>query len=192
MGTRRTDEGSPVDETGPLAGRVALVDASHGVATKALLADAAEALPVYARLAGTEPPELVRADAGADVARCDTVLLALALGPAAPRVEELPLSYAPAGARAYALLAVSGDPQVAAPALAALEERCEERDLAWRGGLAVGDADLLPRIARCPRMGWARRRVSEALDRLLIALLANQPAGEKYVRPSRYARITCR
>lgn len=191
MGTRRTDEGSPVDETGPLAGRVALVDASHDAATGALLADAAEALPVYARLAGTEPPELVRADAGADVARCDTVLLGLSLDGTA-RIEELPLAYAPAGARVYALLTVAGDPQIARYALAALEERCELQGLRWMGALAVGDAGLLPRIARCPRMGWARRRVSEALDRLLIALLAGQHAGENNVRPSRYARITCR
>ena len=170
---------------------VALVNASDSAATSALLADAVEALPVYAWLAGVAAPRLVRADAGADVARCDTVLLALSLDGTA-RVEELPLSYAPAGASVYALLAVAGDPQVATHALAALEERCVERGLEWRGGLTVGDAELLPAMARRPRMGWARRRVSEAVDQLLVALLAHRPFGEKYVRPSRYARLTCR
>lgn len=170
---------------------VALVNASDSAATSALLADAVEALPVYAWLAGVAAPRLVHADAGAVVARCDTVLLALSLD-GTVRVEKLPLSYAPAGASVYALLAVAGDPQVATHALAALEERCVERGLEWRGGLAVGDAELLPAMARRPRMGWARRRVSEALDQLLIALLANQPFGEKRVRPSRYARLTCR
>ncbi len=171
---------------------VALVGADGNAATSTLLADAAEALPVYARLSDVAAPELVRAATGADVARCDTVLLALTLGPSAPSVEELPLSYAPAGARVYALLCVDDDPEVATHALAALEERCGERGLAWMGGLVVGDAGLLPQMARRPRMGWARRRISEAVDQLLIALLARQPFGEKYVRPSRYARLTCR
>lgn len=169
--------------------RIALVDASDCAATSALLADAAEALPVYARLAGTQAPELVRAHAGRDVAPCDTVLLVLRLDGTSPRVEELPVSYASAGARVYALLCTEGDPGVAAYLLAELDERCEERGLRWCGGLAVGDDDLLPRIAGFPRMGWARRRVSEAVDELLIALLANESAGEKYVRPSRYARL---
>lgn len=171
---------------------IALVDADSNAATSMLLADAVEALPVYARLSGVAAPELVRAAAGADVARCDTVLLALTLGSAAARVEELPLSYAPAGAHVYALLCVDDDPGVATHALAALEERCGELGLAWMGGLAVGDASLLPQMARRPRMGWARRRVSEALDQLLVALLAHRQFGEKYVRPSRYARLTCR
>ena len=175
-----------------LPARVALVSAGGGDAASTLLADATEALPVYARLSGVAAPELVRAVAGADVACCDTVLLALAMGSAAPRVEELPLSYAPAGARVYALLCVDDDPGIATHALAALEERCEERGLVWRGDLVVGDAGLLPDMARRPRMGWARRRVSEALDRLVLALLAGEDAGEQYVRPSRYARLTCR
>lgn len=169
--------------------RIALVDASNCAATSALLEDAAEALPVYARLGGAQAPELVRAHAGRDVASCDTALLALKLDGASPRVEELPVSYAPTGARVYALLCTEGDPGVATYLLAELDERCEERGLRWCGGLAVGDADLLPRIAGCPRMGWARRRVSEAVDVLLIALLAGESVGEKYVRPSRYARL---
>lgn len=171
---------------------LAIVDASGDAATAALLADAAEALPVYAELAGVAAPEPVRASAGRDVAGCDTVLLALRLGARATRVEELPVSYAPAGARVYALLCADDDPSIAAHALAELEERCEARGLAWMGGLAVGDAGLLPALGRQPRMGWARRRVSEALDALLIALLADRPFGERYVRPSRYARLVAR
>lgn len=172
--------------------RLAIVDASGDAATAALLADAAEALPVYAELAGVAAPEPVRASAGRDVAGCDTVLLALRMEACATRVEELPVSYAPAGARIYALLCADDDPNIAAHALAELEERCEARGLAWMGGLAVGDAGLLPALGRQPRMGWARRRVSEALDALLIALLADRPFGERYVRPSRYARLVAR
>lgn len=184
--------GASPDSSQQAPRHVALVDASGTAPTSTLLADAVEALPVYAWLAKTEEPEIVTVRSGEDLADCDTVLLALELGAAAPRIEELPLSHASTGARVYALLCADDDPGVATHALAALEERCGERGLAWRGGLVVGDAGLLPSMARRPRMGWARRRISEALDQLLIALLAAEPAGERYVRPSRYARLTCR
>lgn len=177
----------PVTDARPR--RVAIVDASGNAVTAALLADAAEALPVYAELAGVAAPEPVRAGAGRDIAGCDTVLLALRLEARATRIEELPMVYAPAGARVYALICADGDPGIATYALAELEEHCEARGLAWMGGLAVGDADLLPDLGRRPRMGWARRRVSEALDALIIALLASRSFGERYVRLSRYARL---
>ena len=172
--------------------RIALVDASGTASTSALLADAAEALPVYAWLAGLAEPEVVTAHAGRDIPSCDTVLLALELGAACPRVEELPVGYTLTGTSVYALLCTDGDPEVAAYLIAELEERCDQRGLRWQGALAVGNARLLPHLSGRPRMGWARRRVSEAVDQLLIALLAGRPFGEKYVRPSRYARLTCR
>lgn len=171
--------------------RVALVEAPASAQASALLDDAAEALPVYAWLAKTEAPEIVRARPGTDVTGCDTVLLALAAGTVAPDADGELLGSAAAGTRVYALVCVDDDPGAAADALAALRERCEARGLAWLGGLAIGDAGLLPRMACRPRMGWARRRVSEAVDQLLIALLAGQPFGEQCVRPSRYARLTC-
>lgn len=184
---------SSPSHTAPQAPRqIALVGASGTASASALLADAAEALPVYAWLAKTAEPDLVEARSGKEIASSDTVLLALELGFNAPRVDELPLNYAPSGARVYALVCTEGEPDIASYALTALAERCEERGLAWMGGLVIGDAGLLPSMARRPRMGWARRRVSEAVDQLLIALLAAEPAGEKYVRPSRYARLTCR
>lgn len=181
--------GTSPDSSQQPARKIALVDASGTAPTSALVADAAEALPVYAWLAKTEEPEIVTVRCGEDLAGSDTVLLVLELGSNAPRVDELPLNYAPSGARVYALICAEGDPDVASHTLAALAERCEERGLAWMGGLVIGDAGLLPGMARHPRMGWARRRVSEALDQLLIALLAAEPAGENYVRPSRYARL---
>lgn len=165
---------------------VALVDAGGSAATSALLADAEAALPVYARLAGIEAPGLVRTLPGGDVRGCDTVLLALMAGGSTAQTDGLPR-----GARVYALVCAAKD-RPATDDLARLERECGERGLAWMGGLAVGDAGLLPQMARRPRMGWARRRVSEALDQLLVALLAHRQFGEKYVRPSRYARLTCR
>lgn len=165
---------------------VALVDADGGAAASALLSDAEAALPVYARLAGIEAPGLVRALPGGDVGGCDTVLLALTAKGAMARTDGLPR-----GVCVYALVCTAED-RPATDDLARLERECGERGLAWMGGLLIGDAGLLPQMARRPRMGWARRRVSEAVDQLLIALLARQPFGEKYVRPSRYARLTCR
>lgn len=154
-----------------------------------LTSDLAEALPVYARIAGTEAPTLARSRAGADVARAGTVLLALALENGAPPLEGPPASWAPAGARVYALVTTAGDPQLAAAALAELRELCELRGQAWMGGLAVGDAATVARFSRGPRMGWARRRVSEALDQLAWALLAGAPCDEQLVRPSLAARL---
>lgn len=176
-------------------------------ALECLLADAAEALPVYAQLADVDAPELVRARCGRDLAGCATVLLALRIQEGAHGTEGMrgsegtrssegacgsegtPLAYAAPGTGVYALLAVDGEPDIAVSTFAALEEACSARGLAWHGGVVVGDADLLPRVARLPRMGLARRRVSEALDHLLVALLANGNAGEKYVRPSLYGRL---
>lgn len=154
-----------------------------------LLADAAEAIGVYAQLAGVECPELVRARCGMDLAGCAEVLLGLRLEERGHATEEAPLAYAEPGAGVYAIIAVDGEPGIAAHAVAELEDACDARGLVWRGCVAVGDATLLPRVARQPRMGWARRRVSEAVDGLLVALLAKGDAGEKYVRPSFYARL---
>lgn len=176
-------------------------------ALECLLADAAEALPVYARLADVDAPELVRARCGRDLAGCATVLLALRIQEGARGAEGTfasegmsssegtrgsegaPLAYATPGTGVYAILAADGEPDIAVSTFAALEEACSARGLAWLGGVVVGDADLLPRIARLPRMGLARRPVSETLDRLLVAILASGNAGEKYVRPSLYGRL---
>lgn len=159
-----------------------------------LTSDFAEALPVYARLSRTEAPELVRAGAGRDVARADTVLLAWAVEEGALTPEKLPAACARPGARVYGLVvaAAPDDPRVAAHALADMEELCELRRQAWMGALVVGDAEAVARFSRGPRMGWARRRVSEALDQLICALLAGAPAGEKYVRPPLAARLAAR
>lgn len=175
---------------------VARADAAEtalAAALEHLAGDLAEALPVYARLAGMEAPRVARARAGTDVARGDTVLLAWALEEGAPPTPPL-AAYAREGALVYALVvtAAAGDPRLAAHALAELGELCAARGQAWMGALVVGDAEVVARFSRGPRMGWARRRVSEALDRLVCALLADAPAGETYVRPPLVARLAAR
>lgn len=156
--------------------RVALVDAAPapGSPTTLVLADLAEALPVYARLAHVAAPELAPAR---DLADCDTVLLALpADGGAVPEP--------PRGARVYAVAVAPGhDPAPARDRLDAARARCEGRGARWMGGLALGGAEMVARTTRSPRMGWLRRRASEAADRLLMALLAGRPAGDEDVAP---------
>ena len=169
--------------------RASVTAPAQAAALDHLTSDLAEALPVYARLAGTEAPALARARSGADVARADTVLLALALEDGAPSLEGLPASWMAAGARVYALVTTAYAPQQAALALSELQDLCELRGQAWMGGLAVGDAATVVRFSRGARMGWARRRVSEALDQLVWALLAGAPCGERCVRPALLARL---
>lgn len=173
----------------PVRVALATLATQEDAALECLLADATEATAVYAQLAGVECPELVRAHCGRDLAGCSAVLLDLRLGERGHATEETPLAYAEPGAGVYAIIAVDGEPGIAAHAVTELEDACDARGLVWRGCVTVGDAALLPRVARQPRMGWARRRISEAVDGLLVALLAKADAGEKYVRPSLYARL---
>ncbi|WP_455139612.1 hypothetical protein [Thermophilibacter sp.] len=153
-------------------------DISAGAADPAvahLLADLAEACAVYERVYG----------AGADG---DAAVLGLATGAEMGALPELP-----PGARVYAVCVTDGtDPAPALDALGELARRCAAAGLAWRGGLAVIDADVVARAVRCPRMGWRRRRVSEAIDRLVAAIRAGADFPTEAVDPSRYARLMAR
>lgn len=171
--------------------RIALLAVDATDAVSCLFADFAEALPVYAELAGMAAPELVLVDDARAADGCDTVLLG-ALFDAGEKSERLAAclrSCAP-GTRVYALGATdTRDPRSAVPTLAALVDACEELGLLWMGSVMMGHAALLPNVAGCPRMGWARRRTSEAVDRLIAAVRAGLPAGDELVRPSVWARV---
>lgn len=175
-----------LDGNRPPAGarRVALVATGGAPAAKALLADIVEALPVYAGLAGVAAPDVVRVASGHAGADCDATLLVLG-AEGSPELGGL----AP-GTRAYALLCLEGrGPADAGEALLGVRRACTEEGLSWQGGLVVSGAEHLPRLMRTPRMGWARRRVSEATDRLLMALLAGRPLPPQLARPSRLATV---
>lgn len=47
---------------------------------------------------------------------------------------------------------------------------CREHDIPWGGGLAFGEAELIARCARQPRMGRMRRARSEHIDLLIAAI----------------------
>ena len=174
--------------------RVALVNASPRggrSATAHLLGDLAEALPVYARMAGVDAPELVRAtvrDVGA-LAGCDAVVLGYPL-----YVDALPSGMvdllvrardelAP-GARVYALANMGFyEAEQIAPSFSVIEGFCTAAGLCWSGGVAVGAGGMVLPVAKTPRMGMMRRGVSEAIDQLIMALLAGANAGAIEVRP---------
>lgn len=168
--------------------RVALVSAgARGVRSAAdhLLADLAEALPVYARMAGVEPPEVTKAPRpgqGAVVLGCES----RADAPPACLIDLLEGSgggLAP-GMRVYAL-SVTGlyEPERALPSLDAIGQACSASGARWMGGVAVGGGGLVLPTAGTPRMGIWRRQRSEAVDRLIMAILSGAEAGVILARP---------
>lgn len=98
------------------------------------------------------------------------------------------------GARVYGLCAAFGatgsgagdgtvDPPRAGDTPSSLSAACRARGLVWCGSLTVEHADLLPRLALSPRMGIFRRPVSEATDRLILAVRTGAAFDPETVRP---------
>ena len=168
--------------------RVAVVDGSGGCsqAVGLVCRDLAATLGAYARLAEVEVPEVVgegdRADAVLLVVDADEGVREVSGQPSYSSVleEGTPSLWAPL----YAIvLARDWDGAAAERALEDLRRSCEKFGRRWMGGLAVGGSALVVRTARSPRMGWPRRRLSEAADRVVIALLSGEAAGIELVRP---------
>lgn len=87
-------------------------------------------------------------------------------------------------ARVYAVAVCAGDdPQAAARALDALMARAQVAGARPCGGLAVPRAHEVAAAFPTARMGRRRRRLSEATDRLILALRCGQDAGTLTVRP---------
>ena len=185
----------------PLPRRVAIVDASPSggdAATAFLLGDFAEAFAAYARHGALDEgsiPALERFPSSDDEAagldapmRFDTVVLGLAIcadGPTGrpPRhmddlFERIRKAAVP-GARVYAVCsAKSYGAGPIEPSFEALERSCAQAGLSWCGGLAVGGSAMIDGALRgAPRMGGIRRRLSEATDRLILAVRCGEPAG---------------
>lgn len=98
------------------------------------------------------------------------------------------------GTRVYGLCAAFGatgsgasdgtaNPPRAGDAPSSLSAACRARGLVWCGSLTVEHADLLPRLALSPRMGIFRRPVSEATDRLILAVRTGAAFDPETVRP---------
>lgn len=143
-----------------------------------LLDDAAEAGAVYERRSGAKiPVEFTRGT----TAGCDAVILGL--DGTGARFGDV-LDSLSAGTSVYAVCACVGCPaEEALNCLHALEEACDQRGLAWAGGVAVGHAMVIGAFERSPRLGFWRRPVSEALDLMLLAVRCGADAGLAAVRP---------
>lgn len=131
-------------------------------------------------------------DAGAAPPACDSVVVGYALGseedsaavPADDIAHLFSSGVVSADARVYV---VAVDPAYdAESALApfdALRALCNEAGLRFSGGVLIGGGALLLRMENMPRMGAARRRVSEATDELIEAVREGRDAGIIKVKP---------
>lgn len=62
---------------------------------------------------------------------------------------------------------------------AALERACKQQDKKWLGELLISiDVEKLLRFEGKPRMGWRRRKLSEATDRFIACIRAGISVGE--------------
>ena len=150
-----------------------------GEAVKLLLGDLAEAGAVYERLAGLATPvEFDVLDGMAEAGACEALVLGVCAGEELeePLAELLP--NVAEGSQVYAVVACeSREPEEALPALSAFEKWCSEQGFIWQGVLVVADAARLPLVWGKPRMGRARRPVSEAMDELLLAIRCGAEVG---------------
>lgn len=88
------------------------------------------------------------------------------------------------GMRVYALVVNHPyDAENALDSLDALRASCSEAGLLFSGGVLIGGGALLPRLMNKPRMGSARRRVSEAIDELIEAVREGHDAGIIKAKP---------
>ncbi len=156
-----------------------------GEAASLLLGDLVEAGAVYERLAGLATPVEFEVLGGAtEAGACEALVLGVCAGEglAEPLAELLP--NVAEGSQVYAVVACeSREPEGALPALSALEEWCSEQGFIWQGALVVADAARLPLVWGKPRMGRARRPVSETMDELILAIRCGAEVGVGTARP---------
>lgn len=128
----------------------------------------------------------------AELSECDAVVVGYACGAGRASVDGFAADVArlspsldiPYGARVYAIAIDSS--YEAGNALASvdvLHAFCRESGLCFSGGIAIGGGALLPRMENKPRMGAARRRLSEATDELIEAVRAGRDMEVVTVRP---------
>ncbi len=183
--------------------RIALVNASPKgprSATAHLLADLAEAFGAYAQLAGVTAPELVsvgcpsaapsvsekavQALAGCDAAVLGYPLYVDALPAGLVELLERAQGELAPGTRVYTLANLGFyEPEQILPSFAVVESFCRAAGVCWMGGVALGGGGMILPCAHMPRMGMMRRRVSEAVDELVGALLTGGELGTVLSKP---------
>lgn len=128
----------------------------------------------------------------AELSECDAVVVGYACGAGRASVDGFAADVArlspsldiPSGARVYAIAIDSScDAGNALASVDVLHAFCRGSGLRFSGGIAIGGGALLPRMENKPRMGAARRRLSEATDELIEAVRAGRDTEVVTVRP---------
>lgn len=177
------------DEVRPrLPKRIALVTVGETHALPSLIAnDFEDALSAYSKIGGTRPPA-VSHSLEVDPA-IDAVVIIFAASDA--RLAEDLLANLESKRLVYAI--ASDDTEDAKDALRAfdaLKDACNEQGLSWRGGLAVPCRVWYEAHMAKPRMGSARRPLSETTDDVVLALRCGNYAGVSVVKAPLRARIS--
>lgn len=168
--------------------RIALVTVGETHALPSLMAnDFEDALSAYSEIGGTRPPAVLHSLEGEPTV--DAVVIIFAASDARP-TEDL-LADLESTCLVYALAYDdTEDAKDALRALDALKKVCNELGLSWRGGLAIPCRAWYEMHMAKPRMGSARRSLSEATDDIVLALRCGDYAGVSIVKAPLRARIS--
>lgn len=141
-------------------------EADLGAGLRLLAAELAQAGVIYEKIAQVDRPiEFVVGEKSAGFLRPGDALIALWDGSGSCgflATWGVGAGAAGAGCPVYAICPGASD-------AARLADACAEGDLQYRGALLVPNLRKAAILTRSPRMGFARRQVSEAADRLLYA-----------------------
>ena len=168
--------------------RIALVTVGETHALSSLMtSDFEGALGAYSEIGGTRPPAVLRSLEGNPA--IDAVVIIFAACDA--RLAEDLLANLESKCLIYALASDdTEDAKDAIRALDALKDACSKHGLSWRGGLAVPCRAWYEAHMAKPRMGSARRSLSEATDDIVLALRCGNYAGVSIVKAPLRARIS--
>ena len=186
--------GLPGASAPALPRRIAVIDGGgdgRGSPISLVLDDFEEAFWVYARHGAGPDARIPRidrlspSDPAALGASADAVVLGCALRSGTMPEEALMVVAAlPEDTRLYAIATDERYGAGSAPSpIASLRESCAETGVCCCGGLIAYASSLIPAAANMPRMGMARRRLSEATDRLILAVRCGTDAGTIEARP---------
>lgn len=168
--------------------RIALVSVGETRALPSLMAnDFEDALGAYSEIGGTRPPAVSHSLEGEPAV--DAVVIIFAVS--AARLAENLLANLESKCLVYALASDdTDDAKDALRALDALKDACNKHGLSWRGGLAVPCRAWYEAHMAKPRMGCARRSLSEATDDVVLALRCGNYTGVSVVKAPLRARIS--
>ena len=153
-----------------------------------MLSDFQDALTAYARMSDTAVPDMAMfgSDDAAPSFPADTMILSIYAHTAVEaRVSLRSLRGSPRIAdalieerRVYGIACIASPEGALVPLSREFESLTRQMGLTWCGMLGIGNADALSSYDGYPRLGFWRRPVSEALDRLIGAVRSGLPISE--------------